>query len=570
MNNAPLGPDRLLASTSVPLAHVAADGAVLWGNDAFARLCNVPQPAIAGRALTDLCCICTDGACAYRGRGLPFAQIDFMRSDLLVCPAPTISHETESCRPIRLASQRLGDGSLLLEFHDASEAVNLRQQLEEARQRDELTGLRNRHALIGTLKAAHASGDDYAILLIDIDRFKVINDYYGQAQGDDTLIALSRYVLEGLGRGHLLGRWSGHEFICLLPATTNEQACALAETIRHHVRHSFQRDHDRPDLPHTVTISIGVASRSPSDSSFETVIARADAALYQAKRRGRNRVATEQDFSKSIFIASAEIEAALQEDRLIPAYQPIVELATRRVVADEALARIRGRDGGLLPAGLFIEAASELQIAHRIDQAIVTQAIQRCASQVIAAPDAPPIHHFLNISTDLLRHPRRIEAILAAARLSAEQCGMQCSTSKPLVIEITERELVGDPREALEILRPFLDFGLQIAVDDFGSGYSSFLYLLDLPVTYLKIEGELVRRMRGEPKARAIIQGIQSIADQLGLITIAEFIEDEETARMLTDLGVNWGQGYLFGRPTVEEPGAACEPTAPSLYSGLS
>ncbi|MGC8732762.1 MAG: EAL domain-containing protein, partial [Halothiobacillaceae bacterium] len=104
---------------------------------------------------------------------------------------------------------------------------------------------------------------------------------------------------------------------------------------------------------------------------------------------------------------------------------------------------------------------------------IVTQAIQRCARQVIAAPDATPIHHFLNISTDLLRHPRRIEAILAAARLFAEQCGMLCSISKPLVIEITERELVGDPREALEILRPFLDFGLKIAVDDFGSGYSS-------------------------------------------------------------------------------------------------
>ncbi|MGB9670630.1 MAG: EAL domain-containing protein, partial [Halothiobacillaceae bacterium] len=122
--------------------------------------------------------------------------------------------------------------------------------------------------------------------------------------------------------------------------------------------------------------------------------------------------------------------------------------------------------------------------------------------------------------------PRRIEAILAAARLFAEQCGMLCSISKPLVIEITERELVGDPREALEILRPFLDFGLKIAVDDFGSGYSSFLYLLDLPVTYLKIEGELVRKMRKEPKARAIIQGIQSIADQLELTTIAEFIKD--------------------------------------------
>jgi diguanylate cyclase (GGDEF)-like protein len=550
----------------VPLVHVAADGTVRWGNDAFARLCNVPQPALAGRALTDLCRIGTDGGCAQNGPAQPHP--DHLSGDLLLFPT-ALNHETSQGCPVHLVKRRLEDGSLLLELHDNREAVNLRQQLEEARQRDDLTGLWNRQALIDLLKTAHAHGD-YAILLIDIDRFKVINDYYGQEQGDHTLIALSHYVNEELAEGQWLGRWSGHEFLCLLPKSSREQASSLAESIRHHVRHSFRRDHDRPDQPHTVTISIGVASRHPSDASFETVIARADAALYQAKRRGRNRVATEQDFSKSIFIASAEIESALQEERLIPAYQPIVELASGRVVADEALARIRGRDGGLLPAGLFIEAASELQIAHRIDQAIVTQAIQRCARQVIAAPDATPIHHFLNISTDLLRHPRRIEAILAAARLSAEQCGMQCSTSKPLVIEITERELVGDPREALEILRPFLDFGLQIAVDDFGSGYSSFLYLLDLPVTYLKIEGELVRRMRAEPKARAIIQGIQSIANQLGLITIAEFIEDEETARMLTDLGVNWGQGYLFGRPTVEEPGAACEPTAPSLYSGLS
>jgi len=568
------------------LAHIAADGTVLWGNDAFAKLCNVPQSAITGRPLTDLCYIYTDGACAFTCQAPAFTPLDCASADLLVCPIPSCDDGVRSPRPVRLNCQRLDDGNLLLEFHDASEAVNLRQQLQETRQRDELTGLWNRRSLMTTLGALHASGEDYAVLLIDVDRFKVINDYYGQARGDDTLIALSRYVLEQLGQGHLLGRWSGHEFLGLLPATSREQARTLAEALRHHVRHSFQRDHGGPDQPHTVTISIGVASRSPSDSSFEPVIARADAALYQAKRRGRNRVATEQDFSKSIFIASAEIEAALREGRLIPAYQPMVELATGRIVADEALARIRGRDGDLLPAGLFIEAASALQIAHRIDQTIVTQAIQRCARQIIADPGNEPIHHFVNISTDLLRHPRRIEAILAAARQAAEQCGMQCSPSKPVVIEITERELVGDPREALEILHPFLDFGLQIAVDDFGSGYSSFLYLLDLPVTYLKIEGELVRRMREDSKARAIIQGIQSIADQLGLITIAEFIEDEETARILTDLGVSWGQGYLFGRPMIEEPStptrqvsarvwsqdepnAACGPTAPSLYSGL-
>ena len=564
------GTDPLLSATTIPLVQVDAAGFVSWSNEAFARLCDHPAGAIEGQRLTDLCGFCTDGMCCTRGHRLSFPELDLDGESLLVCALRSQREELVHCRPVRLLGKPLDDASILIEIHDSNELVNLRQQLDHARQRDELTGLKNRLTLVEVLQQIHADNRGYALLLIDIDRFKVINDYYGQARGDQTLISLSRYIVEQLPAGCEFGRWSGHEFIGLVPDTSLEQARDLAEEIRQHVRQGFLDDHRGGDQPHTVTISIGVSVRAPADASYEPVIARADAALYQAKRRGRNRVATERDFLKSVFITSAEIESALQEQRLIPAYQPIVELATGRVVADEALARIRGRNGDLLPAEIFMQAASELQIAHRIDQAIVTQAIQRCAQQVIAAPGTSPIRHFLNISTDLLRHPRRIEAIIAAARLSAQQCGMQCATAKPLVIEITERELVEDPREALDILRPFLDFGLEIAVDDFGSGYSSFLYLLDLPVTYLKIEGTLVKRIRQEPKARAIIQGIQSIADQLDLITIAEFVADEETARILADLGVNWGQGHLFGRPRIDELAPACEPRHPSLYSGLS
>ncbi|MEW6766164.1 MAG: bifunctional diguanylate cyclase/phosphodiesterase [Pseudomonadota bacterium] len=475
--------------------------------------------------------------------------------------------EPQPCCPIRMTHQRLGDDSILLELHDESECARLRQQLEQDRFRDDLTGLSNRQALATMLHAIHQGEQDYAALLIDIDRFKVINDFHGHSRGDETLIYLGRYLQESMGAGDHLGRWSGHEFLCLLPGRDIDQAHNLADSMRQHVRTSFQDA--SADGPHIVTVSIGVAVREVGDPSHEAVIARADAALYEAKRRGRNRVVNQREIGKSIFIASAEIEAALREDRLIPAYQPIVELCTRRIVADEALARIRGRDGELLPAGLFIEAASALQIAHRIDQSIVSQAIERCAQSVIDAPGRPPISHFVNISTDLLRHPRRIEAILEVARTAAARCNMACEPNKPLVVEITERELLNDPREALDILRPFLDFGLQIAVDDFGSGYSSFLYLLDLPVTYLKIEGALVQRLRHDRKARAIIQGIQSIASQLDLTTIAEFIEDEETARILTDLGVDWGQGYLFGRPRIEGEPAACEPRVPLIYSGL-
>lgn len=534
------------------MTQVDRNGTVLWGNPAFARLCGLPASRLAGQPLSRLCRFRSDDDAEASCHELDLAELEGAGEALLMCPRGAPGQEATTCRPFRITRQPLEDGGQLFEFHDAGETLNLRQQLAEARQRDDLTGLKNRQALIGMLQELHASGRDYVLLLIDIDRFKVINDFYGQGHGDDTLVSLSRYIAEHLGPDDRIGRWSGHEFLCLLPDCPLDRARARADAMRHDARHNFCRDHEGPGQPHTVTVSIGLAARSADDTSYEPLVARADAALYEAKRRGRNRVVTEQEIGKSIFIASAEIESALLEDRLIPAYQPIVELASGKVVADEALARIRGRDGSYLPAGLFIEAASELQLAHRIDQSIASQAIRRCAQQIKATTCDPPVRHFVNISTDLLRHPKRIEAILEVAREAAADCGMECLADKPLVIEITERELVSDPREALEILRPFLDFGLQIAVDDFGSGYSSFLYLLDLPVTYLKIEGELVKRMQHDRKARAIIQGIQSIADQLGLTTIAEFIEDEETARILADLGVHWGQGYLFGRPQIE------------------
>lgn len=533
------------------MVQVDPKGSILWANDAFVRFCDIANSSIHGQRLAELCCFHAAKDDAHGDCDLPFDPMDSSASNLVGYSRP-LHGEHRACRHVRIERQQLKDGSLLIQLHDASEPANLRQQLEHSRHRDELTGLHNRQMLTRMLQETHARGAAYAVLLIDIDRFKVINDFYGQAQGDETLISLGHYIAEHLRAEDSMGRWSGHEFMCLLPDCDLAEARARADTIRHHIRHGFRNDRHGPDQPGTITVSIGVAFRHPDEDHFEPIIARADAALYEAKRRGRNRVVTDQESGKSVFIASAEIESALHENRLIPAYQPIIELASRRVVADEALARIRGRDGALIPAGMFIEAASELQIAHRIDQSIASQAIQRCARTIKAAPQTQPIRHFVNISTDLLRHPKRIEAILDAAQAAALECGMQCATTKPLVIEITERELVSDPREALDILRPFLDFGLEIAVDDFGSGYSSFLYLLDLPVTYLKIEGGLVKRMRHESKARAIIQGIQSIADQLELITIAEFIEDEETARILTDLGVDWGQGYLFGRPEIE------------------
>jgi EAL domain-containing protein (putative c-di-GMP-specific phosphodiesterase class I) len=170
-----------------------------------------------------------------------------------------------------------------------------------------------------------------------------------------------------------------------------------------------------------------------------------------------------------------------------------------------------------------------------------------CSTKVQQGVPAHP--HFVNISAELLRHPDLVQGILDTALTQCTACGDLLGNQKPLVIEITEQALLHDIEEAREILAPFLNFGLQLAIDDFGVGYSSLSYLADLPVSYLKIDGQLIQRVAREKKIRAIVKGIQNIASDLGLTTIAEYVDNEETVGVLRDIGVNWGQGYYFGKP---------------------
>ena len=424
--------------------------------------------------------------------------------------------------------------------------------LHESRH-DALTGLFNRHAMqeivektLGTAKRNH---QPISVLLFDLDRFKLINDNYGNAVGDEVLIAAVDASLRALRRTDWIGRWGGEEFLCVLPGTELQTATHIAEHLRRCVEELNITAHGH-ELK--TTVSIGIASFPSEAESADQLLAAADSALFEAKRGGRNRVATSQREIPQIFSIAGELETALKQERVIPAYQPIVDLNTGRIMADEALARIRQDDGSLLTAGHFIEAANHLQLTHKIDHMIATHSIRRCTLQ--REQGHVGMAHFLNTSADLLRHPDLVEDILRIAREACAGCfgSADPDCTKPLVIEITEREFLGNVHDAREILAPLIEFGLRIAIDDFGSGYSSFEYLVDLPVSFLKIEGSLVRRAREDVRTRAILRGIRDIAKELDLITIAEYIEDEATASMLRDIGVDWGQGYYFGQPNTD------------------
>lgn len=441
-----------------------------------------------------------------------------------------------------LAFAQLGQVSL--------EQARLRQRLERLATLDPLTGLLNRSALQEAIEREHGRakrrGRNYSLLLFDIDRFKIINDNLGHQIGDKVLVDVALTAQRALRTGDWLGRWGGEEFLCLLPEAGIQEAALVAERLRRMVE---QTPIAVNGSEISVTVSAGVTSYPTDGEGLDLLLNNVDSVLYQAKRSGRNRVIVSDGSAPGLFSIVGQLEMALRSNRVRAAYQPIYDLHSGERVAEEALARLITEDGDIVDAGSFIEPASQLQVVHRIDEQMMRQALQRCTECVIAGNT---ITHFVNISADLLRHPKLVEDLLSWARKRCAECGDRVGKEKPLVIEITEREFIGEPQEAKRILAPFLDFGFRLAIDDFGSGYSSFKYLADLPIDFLKIEGSLVLRVAQDQRIRAIIQGIHDTASNLGLITLAECVEDAATVDVLRQIGVNWAQGHYFGRPLLD------------------
>lgn len=430
------------------------------------------------------------------------------------------------------------------------EQAALRHRLEELATFDPMTGLLTRHTLQEMMEHEHARArrreSQYSLILFDVDRFKLTNDHFGHQAGDQVLVRIAELTEDLLRDSDLISRWGGEEFLCLLPDTGLGEASRTAERLRHEIAAAEIAVHGRTLK---VTISAGVASYPDHAERLRDVLNTADAALYEAKRSGRNRVIAGETGQRQVYSIVGQMEDALKANRMIAAFQPIVDLQTGTVVAEEALARFHTEEGELIDASRFIDAATQLQLTHRIDYEVILKAMDRCIAKVGAGA---PIDHFVNVSAELLRHPDLIEAIVHEAQLRCQCLPTDMMTDqKPLVIEITEREFLGDTRVARNILAPLIDFGFRIAVDDFGSGFSSFQYLADLPVSFIKIEGTLVQRVTSEPRVRAILQGLRDIAGELDLITIAEKVGNEETVDVLREIGIHYAQGYYFGRPLI-------------------
>jgi len=418
---------------------------------------------------------------------------------------------------------------------------------------DSLTGLLNRRGMNEHLQRVHdlaqESGVGYALVLFDLDHFKLINDGFGHAAGDAVLQQVAHLLQTRVRKEDQVARWGGEEFLALLPDSSLETARAAAEKLRDIISHT------RMSVGGTelrLTASFGVSAWEPqSHLSIAELLGQCDSALYNAKAGGRNRVNQFEGKSAQDYLQGFTLKRAIEDDRIRVAYQPLVSLRDGQVVGFEALARLVAENGDVIPAGQFIDVANRLRLEHRIDSRVSKQVMSRCSLRM--EQTGTPMKYMINCSADFLSRPEDVQKLLDRAQHFCSTCAVDMTgKAKPMVIEITERQLIGDAEAVRKLVQPLIDFGFQLAVDDFGSGYSSYLYVLKLPVSYLKIEAELVREAAHSARAQAMVRSINSMAHELGILTVAEGIEDEATADAMRRIGVDWGQGYYWGRPQID------------------
>lgn len=428
-----------------------------------------------------------------------------------------------------------------------------RKTLEAIAMTDSLTGLSNRRAAEDKLSSeaarAKRTGEVFSLVICDLDRFKLINDHFGHGVGDQVLQHVSAIMRDALREGDWVARWGGEEFLIYLHQSSGQEAFSAMERLRERIKlHPLETQHGKLVL----TASFGIGVSHPMTGEILQVLSEADGCLYEAKRSGRDRVVLSETATRGRLWQAGMLQHALQENRIVAAYQVMVNLSSGEIVADEALARLVQLDGKIIPAAEFVEAAEGINLIHSVDEIIARHALERYSKQ--SAHGAPcALTHFINLSPQFLARRDLLDALLEDAKNLAQSAGLNLLKQQPIVFEITERQLLEDFDALRENLKHLLEYGFRLALDDFGSGYSSFLYLAELPISYVKIEGWMIRNMQHNDRVLSMVKSVVMLAQTLGVTTIAECVEDARTAEILRDMGVDWGQGYHFGYPVIEK-----------------
>lgn len=451
----------------------------------------------------------------------------------------------DSAAPIRDRSGRI-IGAVMV-FHDVGHARKLARQLSYQATHDALTGLYNRRAfeeqLRESLESAREEQREHALCYLDLDQFKIVNDTCGHIAGDELLKQLAHLLQAKIREADVLARLGGDEFGVLLRYCTLEQARVIAEDLRRTVRefrfvsdgHSFETG-----------VSIGVVSMDGVTHNLAEVQSSADVACYAAKEGGRNRVHLYVPDDHELQQRQGEmrwvsrIHKAMAEDRFLLYCQPIVPVDVQSTLPDhyEILLRILGEDGQEVLPMAFIPAAERYNLMPMIDGWVVQNVLRR----VRHANMLPNAIWTINISGRSLGDEEFLQLVsheLEATDFPGER----------ICFEITETAAIANLRRAGRFIKMLKERGCKFALDDFGSGLSSFGYLKNLEVDYLKIDGGFVRDIAVDPIDRAMVEAINNLGHVMNIRTIAEFVENQEILDVLRTLGVDYAQGYGIAKP---------------------
>jgi diguanylate cyclase (GGDEF)-like protein/PAS domain S-box-containing protein len=429
---------------------------------------------------------------------------------------------------------------LLVSAHDVTEQRRVQQELAFLTQRDPLTGLLNRRALTAHLRSRLEAGVRRgALLLIDVDDFADLNDLLGYAVGDEVIRVLAGLLGDRVGEDAVLGRLGADELAVLLPKGNAADALGLAESLCVVVaRHPFRLG----GPPLKITVSVGVAPLAGT-GGCDVLLANADLALDEAKSSGRNRArmfAPEQ-YQTAVRRVSVlqRVRDALDSGGMSIDAQPIVDLATRKVTSYELLIRLRdGLDPALGP-GDFIPAVERTDLVHRVDRWMVEQAVSALTLPHARRTD---LRLQVNVSTRSLEDPGFADYVVSTLRRAKVEPAR-------LGLEITETAAITNLAATRRLVSRLTRAGCRFALDDFGAGFGSFVYLKHLPFTTVKIDGEFVRQADRAQGDSVFVEAVVQVARRLNMLTVAEYVDREPLVEILSRLGVDRAQGFHLGRP---------------------
>ncbi len=535
---------RVSAERSLTAAFTAAPIAIsLREADTTFIACNAAYEELTGRSAEEMMGSKldlvvspdqVDSVISELNRELPFGRLE--RESAFRRPDGSILWAEVRSTPVQIPGR--SEPMLLTYSEDITERRRNRQLLEYQATHDELTGLPNRRVFVSQVAQELSQSNECAVLVLDLDRFKVVNDSLGHSVGDQLLITCSDRIRLSLRPGDAVCRLGGDEFAILLRYPADERAASVvAERLLSLLREPVRVGGEEV-FP---SASVGIAVPEEGDA-VEDLLRYADAAMYQAKGRGRDQwVRFDHSMREAVverIRTETDLRRAIDNGQLEVHYQPEFLLDSGGIVGAEALVRWRHPERGLLAAGSFISLAEETGLVVDLGRWVLGQATAQAARWTAEGHD---IIMRVNLSARQLREAvvGEVQEALAAVDLPASR----------LCLELTETTVMDDVQESARILQQFRDLGVQIAIDDFGTGFSSLAYLKRFPVDILKIDREFVDGVGVDPDDTAIVHSIVGLAQTLRLEVVAEGIEDETQVTELVRLGCRRGQGFHLARP---------------------